>query len=68
MSKQKWNARTKRDLIIEVWERLDCESVGRIELEAIVVQWLRGLAMVRSRVRPRLLASLQTKAQSCVIR
>ncbi len=26
---------TKLDLIIEVWERLDCESIGRIEIEAI---------------------------------
>ncbi len=32
---QKWKARTKRDLIIEVWEALDCESVGAAELEAI---------------------------------
>ena len=31
----KWKARTKRDLVIEVWEHLDCESVGRAELEAI---------------------------------
>jgi hypothetical protein len=30
-----WNARTKNDLIIEVWEKLDCESVGARELEAI---------------------------------
>ena len=30
-----WTARTKDELIIEVWEKLDCESVGRIELEAI---------------------------------
>jgi hypothetical protein len=30
-----WNARTKIDLIIEVWEKLDCESVGARELEAI---------------------------------
>ncbi|MBA2378644.1 MAG: hypothetical protein H0V76_03610 [Blastocatellia bacterium] len=26
---------TKLDLIIEVWERLDCESIGRLEIEAI---------------------------------
>ena len=32
-----WTARTKRDLIIEVWEKLDCESVGGAELEAIEV-------------------------------
>jgi hypothetical protein len=30
-----WNARTKNDLIIEVWEKLDCESVGAHEIEAI---------------------------------
>ena len=30
-----WQSRTKRDLIIEVWEALDCESVGARELEAI---------------------------------
>lgn len=27
--------RNKTDLIIDVWERLDCESVGRIEIESI---------------------------------
>lgn len=31
----KWCARTSTDLIIEVWEALDCESVGRNELEQI---------------------------------
>jgi len=30
-----WNARTKTDLIIEVWEKLDCENVGAVEIEAI---------------------------------
>src|SRR5918992_2052816 len=35
MLKTEWKARTKRDLIIEVWERLDCESVGARELEAV---------------------------------
>ena len=30
-----WQARTKDDLIIEVWEKLDCESVGAPEIEAI---------------------------------
>ncbi len=30
-----WQARTKADLIIEVWEKLDCESVGAKELIAI---------------------------------
>jgi hypothetical protein len=29
------SARTKDELIIEVWEQLDCESVGAKELEAI---------------------------------
>lgn len=35
MSEHKWKARTKRDLMIEVWEYLDCESVGAAELEEI---------------------------------
>jgi hypothetical protein len=35
MGAAKWRARTKRDLIIEVWEYLDCESVGVRELEQI---------------------------------
>ncbi len=30
-----WQSRTKTDLIIEVWEKLDCESIGRTEIEAI---------------------------------
>jgi len=30
-----WKARNKADLIIEVWEKLDCESIGAFELEAI---------------------------------
>ncbi len=30
-----WQSRTKNDLMIEVWEKLDCESVGRREIEAI---------------------------------
>jgi hypothetical protein len=30
-----WQARNKTDLIIEVWEKLDCESIGRLEIEAI---------------------------------
>ncbi len=30
-----WQARTKTDLIIEVWEKLDCESVGAKEIMAI---------------------------------
>lgn len=35
MAKDEWRARTKRDLMIEVWERLDCESVGAREIEEI---------------------------------
>src|SRR3954454_19540783 len=30
-----WLSRTKNDLIIEVWEKLDCESIGASEIEAI---------------------------------
>ena len=30
-----WEAKNKRDLMIEVWEKLDCESVGAAEIEAI---------------------------------
>ncbi|MCY7376143.1 MAG: hypothetical protein LH472_09260 [Pyrinomonadaceae bacterium] len=30
-----WQSRTKTDLIIEVWEKLDCESIGKREIEAI---------------------------------
>ena len=30
-----WESRTKTDLIIEVWEKLDCESVGAAEISAI---------------------------------
>lgn len=30
-----WKARNKTDLAIEVWEKLDCDSVGAAELEAI---------------------------------
>lgn len=33
--KNTWRARTKRDLVIEVWEALDCESVGARELNEI---------------------------------
>ena len=35
MSETKWRARTIPDLIIEVWEALDCESVGARELGRI---------------------------------
>src|SRR5262245_55504573 len=30
-----WKARNKNDLIIEVWEKLDCENVGEAEIRAI---------------------------------
>jgi hypothetical protein len=30
-----WVSRNKTDLIIEVWEKLDCDSVGASEIEAI---------------------------------
>jgi hypothetical protein len=30
-----WESRTKQDLVIEVWEKLDCESIGAREIEAI---------------------------------
>ena len=35
MKERAWQARTKRELIIEVWEHLDCETVGARELEEI---------------------------------
>jgi hypothetical protein len=35
MAEKKWKARSKRELIIEAWEHLDCESVGAGELESI---------------------------------
>lgn len=34
-NQQQWKSRTKRDLVIEVWEHLDCESIGARELEEI---------------------------------
>ena len=30
-----WSSKNKTDLMIEVWEKLDCESVGSSEIEAI---------------------------------
>lgn len=35
MKANRWRARTKQDLMIEVWEALDCESVGAHELKQI---------------------------------
>jgi hypothetical protein len=32
-----WQSRTKTDLMIEVWEKLDCENVGAMEIEAIEI-------------------------------
>ena len=45
-----WQAKTKRDLMIEVWEKLDCESVGAREIEAIeeVVRYVYGDQAVES--------------------
>ncbi len=45
-----WNSRTKNDLIIEVWEKLDCESIGAKEIEAIetVVRDIYGFSAVES--------------------
>ena len=45
-----WNARTKIDLIIEVWEKLDCESIGAAEIEAVelVVRERYGFSAVES--------------------
>jgi len=45
-----WNARTKNELIIEVWEKLDCESIGEREIEAIetVVSEKLGSSAVES--------------------
>jgi len=45
-----WLSRTKNDLIIEVWEKLDCESIGASEIEAIetVVRDQYGDAAVES--------------------
>jgi len=45
-----WESRTKQDLIIEVWEKLDCDSVGASEIEAIAtaVEAQHGKAAVDS--------------------
>ncbi|MDT7688742.1 MAG: hypothetical protein QOE46_1501 [Acidobacteriota bacterium] len=56
---REWEARTKRELMIEVWEHLDCESVGARELEAVteVVRERFGEGAVESPARvARLLA------------
>lgn len=54
-----WHSRTRNDLIIEVWEKLDCESVGRHEIDAIgeAVRGRFGAGAVESPMRiARLLA------------
>ncbi len=54
-----WQSKIKRDLMIEVWEKLDCESIGREELEAIetVVREEFGYSAVESPMKiARLLA------------
>ena len=52
-----WKAKNKRDLIIEVWEKLDCESVGATEIRAVeeVVRDVYGKSAVES---PMLIARL----------
>jgi hypothetical protein len=35
MTKARWTSRSRNDLIVEVWEKLDCESVGAREIELI---------------------------------
>ena len=54
-----WKARTKRELMIEVWEHLDCETVGAEELEKIVAavrERFDGGAVESPAVMARLLA------------
>jgi len=54
-----WTCLTKNDLVIEVWEKLDCENVGASEIEAIqeAVSARFGNAAVESPMRiARLLA------------
>jgi len=54
-----WESKTKNDLVIEVWEKLDCESIGSAEIEAIeeVVRDVLGESAVESPMKiARLLA------------
>lgn len=54
-----WEAKNSRDLMIEVWEKLDCESVGANEIEAIetAVESVYGPSAVESPMKiARLLA------------
>jgi hypothetical protein len=48
-----WTSRTKQDLVIEVWEKLDCENVGAAEIEAVqeAVSARYGIAAVESPMR-----------------
>lgn len=58
--KNSWKSKTKHDLIIEVWEALDCESIGKSEIEQIerVVGEQFGFGAVESPMRiARLLAN-----------
>lgn len=52
-----WEAKNKRDLVIEVWEKLDCDTVGAAEIRAVeeVVRDVFGDSAVES---PMLLARL----------
>ena len=52
-----WNSRTKTDLIIEVWEKLDCESVGAAEISAIE-EVVRELYGVTAKESPMIIARL----------
>ena len=45
MTNSKWQARTRQELIVEVWEALDCESVGERELLAIQTALIETLGM-----------------------
>ena len=54
-----FTSRTKTDLIIEVWEKLDCESIGAKEIEAIemvVAEKFGALAVESPMIIARLLA------------
>jgi hypothetical protein len=48
-----WQAKDKRELAVEVWEKLDCESVGAQEIEAIeeVVRDVYGESAIESPMR-----------------
>lgn len=58
-SSRSWNARTKDELIIEVWEYLDCESVGAkeiLEIESIVKEVFGEFAVDSPMITARKLA------------